>query len=360
MKLNKLTTNKTYNKNFTAGKMSVLRGVKLSLEEETALGKIIRAGVIRIVRKALKKEVGDGADVLIHSKADFSAKDDTSVLSEVKTDDFTDNGTGIQPDPKADEYECEENVRYIFTPVAQKAVHRLVEASQALVSDCAQRFLHRGLLFDDLIQEGNIGLIKAAERFDPTEARFSTYAYWWIRATITRAIKNTGDTIRLPVYLIDAATKADNTEFTLATKLGRSPSKEELASAIGLDVEKLDKLRVLADATLKAPDSLDTPVNADDRTLAEVVPDTYFLTPYEHCERKDIKTSIRSAIDSLSSNHRNTLMQRFGLDGQEELTLDEIARQRDCTFQNVALTQRRALKAFDPDDLYEFRIFLTA
>lgn len=343
MKINMFTINNKYNtRNFTARKVPVLSDAVMSKAEETALGKIIRAGATRIERKVPEKSIEKKA-------AKASSKQKLEVID--------DDGTGILPKNEEDEFE--ENVKYILTPLAQKAVNRLVEAHQKLVQSCANIFSERGVQFQDLVQEGNIGLIKAAQRFDPQKASFSTYAYWWIMDSISRCVKNTRDTIRLPMHLIDKAFEVEYAEFELASKLGRPPSSEELADVVGLDVEKLDKLKVHADRTLNAPETIDASID-EDRLLAEKIPGKCGLTQYEYFELVDARTIVNRALRPLSPVQRDTLKKRFGLKGCQEKTLKQIAKQRGCSIENVARIQRLAMKSFDPDDLAEFRLFLSA
>lgn len=344
MKINMFTINNKYNtQNFTARKVPVLSDAVMSKAEETALGKIIRAGATRIELNVSKKSI---------------EKKVVETLSEPKIEDLEDDGTGILPKNEEDEFE--ENVRYILTQDAQNAVSRLVESHQKLVQACANIFSERGVQFQDLVQEGNIGLIKAAQRFDPQKARFSTYAHWWIVDSISRCIKKTRDTIRLPMHLIDKAFEVGYAEFTLATRLGRRPSREELATEVGLKVEKLDKLKAHAARTLNAPESLDAPVYGDGNLLSETIPGEYGLNPYEYCEKVDLESLVRNVVDSLPKNRREIVNDRFGLNGNDESTLNEIAARRGCKHQNIDGILGRTFNSLDPDDLYEFKIFLTA
>lgn len=177
---------------------------------------------------------------------------------------------------------------------------------------------------------------------------------------ITRAIKDKGDTIRLPIHLIDKASEVENAEFALASKLGERPSDEQLAVAVGLDVEKLHKLRALAASTLTPPSSLESPIHGEGRMLIETIPGAYSLNPYEYCGRQDMIRFTNGAVEKLSLNRSDILKKRFGLNGEQELTFKEVAAQRGCSIPNVDRIQRDALKAFEPSDLEEFRLFLTA
>jgi len=227
----------------------------------------------------------------------------------------------------------------------QQARAMMVRANLRLVVKIARDYANIGLPLLDLISEGNIGLMKAVERFDPTKGgKLSTYAAWWIKQSIKRALANQSKTIRLPVHLVDKISKMRRVSMQMTEELGREPTDDELADEIGLPVSKVTQLKSAA----VRPASLDAPINEDDSTeFSEIVGDTEGLDPFEHLRDKDLRDEVTELLDVLDERERRIISSRFGLDGSKPKTLEEVGenfgvtRERIRQLQNMALMKLR-------------------
>lgn len=236
----------------------------------------------------------------------------------------------------------------------EKARAHMIKANLRLVVKIAQDYANYGLPLLDLISEGNIGLMKAVERFDPAKGgKLSTYAAWWIKQSIKRALANQSKTIRLPVHMVDKISKMRRVAMVLAEELGREPSDEELAEEIGIDRAKLAHLK---SAALR-PASLDAPISDDDTTeFGEIVGDENAQTPFELLSHKNMHLQLDGLLEVLDERELKIIEARFGLNGQKPRTLEEVGqefgvtRERIRQLQNIALKKlRRALqKREDP------------
>ncbi len=221
------------------------------------------------------------------------------------------------------------------------AREHMIRANLRLVVKIAREYEGMGLPLLDMINEGNIGLMKAVERFDPAKGgKLSTYAAWWIKQAIRRAIANQSKTIRLPIHALDKLSKAYRVAAEMRETLGREPSPEELAEALGVRATKLDEIRVAA----LRPASLDAPMGDDDsNVLAEVVADEGARTPYEALEEKTLLAMLNDLLDRLEPRQRRILSCRFGLDGGGEKTLEEIGEKFGLTRERIRQLQNEAL-----------------
>ena len=236
----------------------------------------------------------------------------------------------------------------------KEARSHMIQANLRLVVKIAQDYANYGLPLLDLISEGNIGLMKAVERFDPNKGgKLSTYAAWWIKQSIKRALANQSKTIRLPVHMVDKISKMRRVAMVLSEELGRDPSDDELSEEIGIDRGKLAQLKA---ASLR-PASLDAPISDDDNTeFGEIVGDDSAQTPFELLSHKNMHGQLDGLLEVLDDRERKIIDARFGLNGQKPKTLEEVGqefgvtRERIRQLQNIALKKlRRALqKKEDP------------
>jgi len=229
-----------------------------------------------------------------------------------------------------------------------EARERMINSNLRLVVTIAHDYANLGLPLLDLISEGNIGLTKAVERFDPTKgAKLSTYAMWWIKQSIKRALANQSKTIRLPVHLVDKVAKVRRVSVQMSDELGREPTDDELGEEIGIPSDKVARLKSVG----IRPASLDAPIGDDDSTkFGEMIGDEDAQTPFELLRDKNLRGEVDSLIEVLDDREKKIISQRFGLDGGQPKTLEDVSkdfgvtRERIRQLQNIALAKlRRAL-----------------
>jgi RNA polymerase primary sigma factor len=222
----------------------------------------------------------------------------------------------------------------------------MIKANLRLVVKIAHDYVNLGLPMLDLVSEGNIGLMKAVERFDPAKGgKLSTYAAWWIKQSIKRALANQSKTIRLPVHLIDKISKMHRVALRMGEELGREPTDDEVAEEIGLSRSKVSQLKTAA----TRPTSLDAPIGDDDSTeFGEIVGDDDAQTPFELLRDKNLRDELKDLLKVLDERECTIIFQRFGLDGGKPKTLEEvgkrfgITRERIRQLQNIAVAKLRA------------------
>ena len=223
----------------------------------------------------------------------------------------------------------------------------MIRSNLRLVVKIAHDYANLGLPLLDLISEGNIGLMKAVERFDPAKGgKLSTYAAWWIKQSIKRALANQSKTIRLPVHLVDKISKMRRTAMRLQEELGREPTDDELGGELGISPSRVAQMRMAA----IRPASLDAPIGDEDsNNFAEVVQDEAADTPYEQLEEKTVTRMLQEMVKTLDPREATILRYRFGLDGGSEKTLEEVGekfgvtRERVRQIQNIALRKLRKM-----------------
>ena len=281
--------------------------------------------------------------------------DDLKEVEELKLDEITDNSfEGISVDDPVRmylreigkipllSYEKELELAKRILNNDEEAKQELAEANLRLVVSIAKKYVGRGMLFLDLIQEGNMGLIKAVEKFDYTKGfKFSTYATWWIRQAITRAIADQARTIRIPVHMVETINKLIRTSRNLLQQMGREPTPEEIAKEMDMSVEKVMEIQKIA----QDPVSLETPIGEeDDSHLGDFIQDEDSPAPHDAASYTLLREQLEEVMNTLTPREAKVLKLRFGLEDGKARTLEEVGKEFDVTRERIRQIEAKALR----------------
>ncbi|GAA0836309.1 RNA polymerase sigma factor RpoD [Paenibacillus glucanolyticus] len=291
---------------------------------------------------ALEREVTDTEKTTNSPAEDFSVRDDLSLPPGIKISDPVRmylKEIGRVPLLSADE-EVELSKR--IEEGDEEAKRRLAEANLRLVVSIARRYAGRGMQFLDLIQEGNMGLIKAVEKFDYSKGfKFSTYATWWIRQAITRSIADQARTIRIPVHMVETINKLVRVSRQLLQELGREPTPEEIGKEMDITPEKVREIQKVS----QEPVSLETPVGEEsDSNLGDFIEDQDALAPADAAAFELLKEQLEEVLDTLTEREENVLRLRFGLEDGRTRTLEEVGQVFGVTRERIRQIEAKALR----------------
>ena len=326
--------------------------------------------------KAAKKSgnVSDSQIVSFVSAVTFQESDTEEILNilkrnNVEIDNYTDDNGNLVSDYEIDEIPPDTNSKDLtslqiylkqisqiplLSPEEEKLLTKRAHAGEKKAKDLltkhnlrlvvfvAKKYRNSGMAFEDLLQEGSIGLMRAVEKFEPSKNfRFSTYATWWIRQGITRAIADQSKTIRIPVHMVELLNKIAKSRHRLSVELNREPTHEEIAKDLGVAVEKVDHILSIS----QHPVSLETPVGEDGGTmLGDLIPDSVVEDPMENLLSEEKKRQILAALETLSTREMQILQMRYGIGVDRVYTLEEIGKKFNITRERIRQIENRAVK----------------
>ena len=324
------------------------KGLELTEDKMDLVIEYLEKNNIDILQTGVDDE--NGADLLIESDDDIILDeeeeveiiDDVDVLEGVSTEDPVRmylKEIGNVPLLSTDE---EVELAKRVEEGDEEAKKALTEANLRLVVSIAKKYVGRGMPFLDLIQEGNMGLMKAVDKFDYTKGyKFSTYATWWIRQAITRGIADTGRTIRVPVHMVETINKTLRMTRTLLQELGREPTPEEVAERLGVPVARVREVLKIS----RDPVSLDTPIGEeDDSHLGDFIEDDSALSPSDSAAFSMLREELSTALESLTDRERQVVRLRFGLEDGRARTLEEVGKEFDVTRERIRQIEAKALR----------------
>ena len=286
--------------------------------------------------------LGDDDDIILSEEDEVEIIDDVDVLEGVSTEDpvrmYLKEIGNVPLLSTEEEIELAKRVE----EGDEAAKKKLTEANLRLVVSIAKKYVGRGMPFLDLIQEGNMGLMKAVDKFDYTKGyKFSTYATWWIRQAITRGIADTGRTIRVPVHMVETINKTLRMTRTLLQELGREPTPEEVAERLNVSVSRVREVLKIS----RDPVSLDTPIGEeDDSHLGDFIEDDSALSPADSAAFSMLRAELATALESLTDRERQVVKLRFGLEDGRARTLEEVGKEFNVTRERIRQIEAKALR----------------
>ena len=284
----------------------------------------------------------DNDDIILDDEDEVEIIDDVDVLEGVSTEDpvrmYLKEIGNVPLLTTEQEVELAKRVE----AGDEEAKKQLTEANLRLVVSIAKKYVGRGMPFLDLIQEGNMGLMKAVDKFDYTKGyKFSTYATWWIRQAITRGIADTGRTIRVPVHMVETINKTLRMTRTLLQELGREPTPEEVAERLNVSVSRVREVLKIS----RDPVSLDTPIGEeDDSHLGDFIEDDSALSPADSAAFSMLRAELATALESLTDRERQVVKLRFGLEDGRARTLEEVGKEFNVTRERIRQIEAKALR----------------
>ena len=302
------------------------------------------------------KEIGKVSLLSAEEEIEFAKKIEDGAAAEIKLKDLEKMLKTAEGEERDTLEKEKKELGYVIAD-GDAAKQKLAEANLRLVVSIAKRYVGRGMLFLDLIQEGNLGLIKAVEKFDYRKGyKFSTYATWWIRQAITRSIADQARTIRIPVHMIETINKLVRTSRQMLSEMGREPVPEELAARLSMPLEKVRKVMKIA----KEPVSLEAPVgDEEDSSLGDFIADDNALQPLDSAIHSNLKETCTRILSSLTPREERVLRMRFGIGMNTDHTLEEVGQQFNVTRERIRQIEAKALRKLKhPSRSRKLRSFL--